>query len=392
MPLSDPLILLITLGLVLILGAGFILMAVRIQSQRIKGLEQRTRQQSLALNAARSARLLLWSEEPDRSIVSTGQLGVLEGDRQASNSPDDFFSVLPTESRLEIRTRIGALKREGTGSFIIRAPIPVMESHPKLTEWHVTVENGLAQGVIRDITAEVRTQEQLIQSQRREAVATLVAGISHEFGNVLAAVDSCSQALLMQELGPDARKAGELIQGSAQRGKTIIRQLLDLSRAKPSATREVDVNEVLKELARLLEPLIPKRIRIGLDLGEPLPRPSLDRDQLHQALLNLCLNARDAMPQGGTLTLRSRLEETGLVLEVSDTGCGMDETTQARIFEPFFTTKEPGRGTGLGLSITKEILESLGGRLLCHSQQGTGTLMQVRFQPRDHGDHANPSM
>lgn len=377
MSLSSFQILCAALGALILLAGGFIWVAVSMQGERLRTLEARTLEQALTLQAAQAAQLLLWAETPDGSLhVSPSPLLPSQG---PPLTYQDLLEAIPSEARTDLHQAVEALGRNPEARRVVRLPFLAPGGESLITVWALRREAGRLQGVVRDITAEVQVQHQLIQAQRREAVASLIAGISHEFGNVLGAVDSCATALLAQPIEGEARRAGELIQASAQRGRGVIRQLLDLSHPRPSQPALTDLNQIMRDLERLLANLLPKQIHVALDLDPELPCLVLDPALLHQALMNLSLNARDAMPKGGSLTLRSRKMTDQLTLEVMDTGQGMDEATLARLFEPFFTTKEPGRGTGLGMSITREILEGMGAELNISSVPEVGTQTRISF-------------
>ena len=231
-----------------------------------------------------------------------------------------------------------------------------------------------------DLTERRRAQEQLQAAQRLEMVGRLAGGVAHESNNALQAIIGFA-AFAIRSLAPDdpARRDVEEVQRAAERAAQITRQLLAFSRRQVLRPIALELHEVLEESARLLaQALGPER---SLVIETPA-RPAVafaDRGQLEQVLLNLALNARDAMPGAGTLTLRIlQAPPSGFVgFAVTDDGAGMDAATRARVFEPFFTTKQPGRGTGLGLSVVHGIVEQSGGRIEVDSAPGKGTTMTV---------------
>ncbi len=250
--------------------------------------------------------------------------------------------------------------------------------------------------VARDVTERKALREKLAQAQKMEAVGRLAGGIAHDFNNILTAISGFG-SLVANELPPTSplRADVEQILEAATRASTLTRQLLTFSRKQVLQPEIVDVNRAVANLEPMLRRVLREdvELRIGLGIGVEFVRA--DRNQLEQVLLNLAINARDAMPAGGVLTIRTTHEEVNstshqqrldregdyVVLEVSDTGVGMDAQIQAHLFEPFFTTKEPGKGTGLGLATVHGIVEQSGGFISVHSEQHHGTSFKV-FLPR----------
>jgi len=244
-------------------------------------------------------------------------------------------------------------------------------------------------GMNMDITARKNLEQQLLQSQKLESLGTLAGGIAHDFNNILGIIMGHA-ALLVEMVGNPAKlnRSASAIEKAANRGAALVRQILTFARKANVVFEQVNINEIAAELGRMLDETFPRTIAISLNLAPDLPPVEGDRTQLHQTLLNLCVNARDAMPAGGTLSItteRIRTQGQGggegwfARLTVADTGSGMDENTRRRIFEPFFTTKEPGRGTGLGLSVVYGIVESHGGSIAVDSAPGKGTRFRLDF-------------
>jgi len=242
-------------------------------------------------------------------------------------------------------------------------------------------------GMNMDITDRKNLEQQLLQSQKLESLGTLAGGIAHDFNNILGII--MGHASLLGEVAADPvklRRSAVAIEKAGNRGASLVRQILTFARKANVVFEPVNLNEVVAELGRMLEETFPRTITISLALAPDLPPVDGDRTQLHQTLLNLCVNARDAMPSGGSLSITTeRIRRPGegkewyVRLTVADTGSGMDETTKRRIFEPFFTTKEPGRGTGLGLSVVYGIVESHGGSISVDSAAGRGTTFILEF-------------
>jgi Cu+-exporting ATPase len=232
-----------------------------------------------------------------------------------------------------------------------------------------------------EVEERVRLHNQLVQSQKMESLGNLAGGVAHDMNNVLGAILGLASAhLRIQPEGSPAHQAFETIATAAQRGGKMVRGLLGFARQTLPEELELDVNGVLSEEVRLLERTTLARIRLVLDLAPDLLRIRGDASALSHAFMNLCVNAVDAMAEGGTLTLRTRNLEAGWIeVEVQDNGSGMAREVLDRALDPFYTTKGPGKGTGLGLSMVYGAVKAHRGELEILSEPGQGTRVRMRF-------------
>lgn len=243
-------------------------------------------------------------------------------------------------------------------------------------------------GISRDITKQRELEQQLIQSQKMEAVGRLAGGVAHDFNNLLAIIQSYGSIVMegLPERSSSHEDMGELL-AATERAKALTGQLLTFSRRRPVNVTAVDLNRVVSDVERMASRLLDGKIRMRMTLADALPPLCGDGNQLEQVLLNLAINARDAMPKGGELELatdRVRMAFDGekeesdyLCLLVRDTGTGMSPEVEKRIFEPFYSTKEVGKGTGLGLSTVYGIVRQWGGHIRVESKLGVGTCFKI---------------
>jgi PAS domain S-box-containing protein len=249
----------------------------------------------------------------------------------------------------------------------------------------------------RDITALKDAQEALRQSQKMEAMGQLTGGVAHDFNNLLTPIVGALD--MLQRSGARNDRERRLLDGavqSADRAKTLVQRLLAFARRQPLQATPVDIARLVEGIGDLVASTAGPQIKVSLDVDEAMPPANADPNQLEMALLNLCVNARDAMPHGGRLTLsadaeriepehRSQLSPGDYIrLAVADTGTGMDQATLARAVEPFFSTKGVGKGTGLGLSMVHGLASQLGGAMTIDSEVGAGTTIEL-WLPLSHG-------
>jgi PAS domain S-box-containing protein len=372
------------------------------------------------LRGARAA--LLESEERFRALAEHGFDAILEtdgGGRLLWGSPNTELVLGVAASALEGRPlsdlvhaedRAAAAKAFRRGAASGNPAQSVFRFGPSQGPWRWLEANGktyrTAAGeirrilVARDVTdrkrdelQRVKLEEQLRHSQKMEAVGRLAGGVAHDFNNLLTAISGYAH-LVLDKLSRNhrARADVEEIRDAAERAATLTRQLLAFSRRQLLQPRILDLRDVLADLQKMLRRIIGEDIRLTTRLGPEPTRVHADRGQIEQVILNLAVNARDAMPHGGILTL----ETTRVVLDaawarahlgvkpgrhvllaVSDSGCGMPEEVRRRAFEPFFTTKEEGKGTGLGLSTVYGIVQQSGGTIWVYSEEGHGTTFKI---------------
>ena len=372
------------------------------------------------LRGARAA--LLESEERFRAAAEHGFDAILEtdgGGRLLWGSPNTEFVLGVAAAALEGRAltelvhaedRGAAAKAFRRGAASGNPAQSVFRFGPAEGPWRWLEANGKtyrnAAGeirrilVARDVTdrkrdelQRVRLEDQLRHSQKMEAVGRLAGGVAHDFNNLLTAISGYAH-LVLDKLARNHRARGDVeeIRDAAERAATLTRQLLAFSRRQLLQPRILDLRGVLADLQKMLRRIIGEDIRLTTRLGPEPARVHADRGQVEQVILNLAVNARDAMPEGGILTLETAqvvLDATYarthlgvksgryVLLAVSDSGCGMDEEVRRRAFEPFFTTKEEGKGTGLGLSTVYGIVQQSGGTIWVYSEEGHGTTFKV---------------
>jgi len=258
------------------------------------------------------------------------------------------------------------------------------------------------EGAVEHITERKQLQSQLLQAQKIEAIGTLAGGIAHDFNNILTAIIGYCNLLQVKIDGDDpARIYADHILASAEKAAGLTQSLLAFSRKQPIELKPHKVNGIIKETEKLLRRLIPEDIYLEIIYDDDDITVMADVTHMEQVLMNMATNARDAMPQGGVFRIGTKVVTlddefrkihgygnagTYALISVSDTGCGMDETTKKKVFDPFFTTKEVGKGTGLGLSIVYGIIKQHNGYITLESKPDRGTTFHIYHQARDRDD------
>jgi PAS domain S-box-containing protein len=314
------------------------------------------------------------------------------------DDPDSYLDGIHPEDRARVedanlRQRQGAetaetyrvVRPDGTVRWVRDRAFPIRDEQGRVSR--IT-------GEAEDITESKELEERLRQSQKMEAVGQLAGGIAHDFNNLLTAIIGYGE-LLAKRIGdqPRARRDIDEIHKAATRAASLTKQLLAFSRKQVLQPKVLDLNAVVEDVKRMLQRLIGEDVQLVTALAHSLSLVKADPGQLEQVMLNLAVNARDAMPHGGRLVFQTadvdwceeEVSGTGgatavqryVMLAVADSGCGMDAETRARIFEPFFTTKPQGKGTGLGLATVYGIVQQSGGHVRVHSELGRGTTFRI---------------
>jgi signal transduction histidine kinase len=302
------------------------------------------------------------------------------------------------DNRTVINLPIGvvdaALGVLGGGTFGDEGPVPISSGTVSaLVQLGHMASVAVARLVVRARDqARVQLQGQLAQRQRLESLGLLAGGVAHDFNNLLTVIRAGVNFLDQAELSDTQRQDLTLVADAARSATQLTRKLLMLGRQEPPTFESADLNGVIGDFLRLLERVIPASIQTDFVAGSGLPRLRIDPHQLEQVLMNLALNARDAMPSGGRITFETQQVVVNgeyrrahpwakpgryVLLTVSDTGTGMPPEVVERVFEPFFTTKAKGEGTGLGLAVTWSIVQQHAGMLHCYSEPGRGTSFKI---------------
>jgi two-component system, cell cycle sensor histidine kinase and response regulator CckA len=401
---------------------------VRLRDRDKEVLTLISRQLAAAIEHKRNEQTLRRSEVRYRSLVQTAVYGIyrssLEG--QFLDVNPALIGMLGYNSALEVLAldpqkdifvdageyarlvdefrRSGRMdgfevrwKRKNGGAITVRISGRAVASEDEPAD--------VLEAIAEDITERRVLEDQFRQAQKMEAVGRLAGGIAHDFNNLLMVISGYTEVLLGHlPPGDPLHTKADAIQQASDRATTLTRQLLAFSRKQHLELKVVDVNSIVEDMERLLRPLIGENVELVTHLASNIGCTRADAGQLEQVIMNLVVNAKDAMPGGGKISIRTasvtlddsyRPENTFIqqgpyvMITVSDTGHGMDRETQARIFEPFFTTKEKGKGTGLGLSTVYGIIKQSGGYVFVQSELGRGTVFTIYFPRVDEPSEAH---
>jgi two-component system cell cycle sensor histidine kinase/response regulator CckA len=374
--------------------------AIRYEITARKLQEEQIRQQVSLLDKSQDAifvvdlthRVKYWNKGAERmygwtseEIVGRDLYECTEGGDRGNMHLADAAIKNSGEWKAEIRK----LRRDGT-------PLTV-EAHWTL----VDDESGSGDYVLitnTDVTEKKQTEEHLLRAQRMESIGTLAGGIAHDLNNILAPILMSVEMLQLKTEEPGTLRWLNIIRENADRGSELIKQVLTFARGMQGERIPIQLKHILKDLISVLKETLSKSIHIKFDIASDTWIVMADPTQVHQVLMNMCINARDAMPNGGTLTFSARnivLDEHYALMEmvakpgpyvlvtIADTGSGMNQHVKERIFDPFFTTKDVGKGTGLGLSTALTIVKGHGGFINVYSEPGKGTRFSIYFPAAD---------
>ena len=373
--------------------------AVRRALQEARDQKRRRTNESLLRLAGRFARLGGWAVDlPAADMELSDEVCALHGLPPGSRPPlGDFTAAYTKDSRLVVEDAFNRCIRDGT-AFDLEAQLVTAAGQPvsvRLIGEAVRDPRGAVtrvHGALQDITERKAMDARLLRIQRLESIGTLAGGIAHDLNNVLAPIVMGVDLLKQGALDPEANRVLKNIEKSARRGTDLVKQVLSFARGVEGARVAVHLGHVIAEVVSIATNSFPKNIEIITDVPSHLPLVTGDPTQLSQVLLNLCVNARDALPRGGQLVLSA----TSVAVDgpyaatqhavpvghyvkvcVTDTGEGIPKHQLERIFDPFFTTKEQGKGTGLGLATSLGIVRSHGGYLNVTSEPGVGSRFEV---------------
>jgi two-component system cell cycle sensor histidine kinase/response regulator CckA len=370
--------------------------AIRFDITERKLAEERIRQQASLLDNAQDAilvcdlkyQILYWNKGAER--IYGWELGDVLG--------RNIYEILPDADERRVAEAHSALQNVGEWKAEARH---TSKSGQKLiveSRWTlVGNKHGQPDYILiinTDVTDQKRTEEHLLRAQRMESIGTLAGGIAHDLNNILSPIIMSVEMLRMKETDTETNRWLSLIGENAERGADLIKQVLTFARGLEGERIPVQVKHIVKDLVSVLQETLPKSIRLKYDVPTAPWLVAADPTQIHQVLMNVCLNARDALPEGGSVRIgveNVRIDENyarmnpeaepgGYVeLTIEDTGTGMSEETVKRIFDPFFTSKALGHGTGLGLSTALTIVKSHGGFINVYSEPGRGTRFSINL-------------
>ncbi len=378
--------------------------AIRYEITERKLAEERIRQQASLLDKAQDAilvcdlkyQILYWNKSADRiygwnspDVLGKNIFDVLcDGDRSDAESVTS--SLFQTDEWKSVTKHV----TKNSVRIVVDSRWTLVKNDKNEPDY-ILITNT-------DVTEQKRTEEHLLRAQRMESIGTLAGGIAHDLNNILSPILMSVDMLKQNDLDAETTRWLDVIKENTERGADLVKQVLTFARGMEGERVSVQVKHIVKDLIAVLKGTLPKSISVSYNIDPDLATISADPTQIHQVLMNLCINSRDAMPDGGTLSFEVANIELGendvrmnidakvgryVVVTVADTGTGMPPEIKDRIFDPFFTTKDIGKGTGLGLSTLLTIVRSHSGFIDLYSEPGKGTRFSIYFP----ADDAEPS-
>lgn len=377
-------------------GKPFQYVSIRFDITERKLAEERIRQQASLLDNAQDAifvcdaeyRISYWNKSAERiygwkSDEVTGRnVWEVVGSPNAAQLADTHRSLRQAD---KYTAELHQTTRDGR-TIIVESRWTLVRTDGRQPD-HILVINT-------DITEQKRTEEHLLRAQRMETIGTLAGGIAHDMNNILSPILMAVEVLQMNGSDPETARWLAMIGENSERGADLVKQVLTFARGMEGERVAVQMKHIIKDMVSVLAETLPKSIELRYELQPNLLVISADPTQVHQVLMNICLNARDAMPDGGSMKITAKNVQIDdnyaalnpeaspgwyLMVSIEDTGTGMTTETVNRIFDPFFTTKDIGQGTGLGLAIAQTIVKSHGGFINVYSEPGRGTRFNIYF-------------
>ena len=376
-------------------GKPYQYVAIRYDVTERKLAEERIRQQASLLDKAQDAilvcdlnhRILYWNKGAERIYGWTGEeiLGKEVSEVIFGGDDAQLFKAQEALNRSDEWNGEGRHMTKNGKPLIVESRWTLVKNERGEPDYNLILNT--------DITEQKKIEEQLLRAQRMESIGTLAGGIAHDLNNVLSPILMAID--MLQIIGNNDQEIERwlaMARENAERGAAMIKQVLSFARGVEGERVTVQLKHIIKDLVKVLNETLPKSIAVKYEIEPELELVSADPTQIHQVLMNLCINARDAMPAGGTLTIMAnniKLDENYarmyiearagryVLINVKDSGSGMTQEVQQRIFDPFFTTKEIGKGTGLGLSTALTIIKSHGGFINVYSELGKGTQFSI---------------